>query len=369
VKVSIVKTTHGIKQGVQEAIELIGGLASYVTHGDKVLLKPNLNGLEGFTNKELVEAVLQLLMDFGVAEVLIAESTFGDANITDMFFKKTGFSELACKYGISLVNLNRSQAVEVKVAHPLVLETLHVAREIFETDKIINLPNMKVHYATGISLALKNMKGILVGDEKKHFHEVGLDKAIVDLNNTVKPSLNIVDGIACMERMGPRGGDILNLGLILAGREAAEIDYVGSQIMGYTVGEVKHLELYLDANLIDVSRIEIIGEQIESVRHPFKKVNLEKIVPKGFRIHNRNACSACENALLVSYQFLEKASSRSVDIFMGESLDGESLPDGLQIAFGNCCPMDVGFDKVIKGCPPYPFALRDYLQTLEQTGD
>ena len=308
-KVSIVRTIQGIKQGLFDAVELVGGLASYIGHADKILLKPNLNGTEGVTNKELVEALLQLLLDFGVGKVFIAEATFGDARVTNMCFHKTGYSDLASKYNIELVNLNSSQIVEMKVARPFVLETLRIAREAYEADKIINLPNMKVHYATGITLALKNMKGILAGDEKKHFHEVGLDKAIVDLNNTIKPCLNIVDGIWCMERMGPRGGDLVKLGLIMAGSEAAEVDYVGSQIMGYAVSEVKHLEQYLETNRINVNRIEVVGERVEDVRYPFKKVNLEKILPKEFRIHNRNACSACANAFLLSCQFLEKAPS------------------------------------------------------------
>jgi len=58
----------------------------------------------------------------------------------------------------------------------VVLEKLRIAREVYEADRITNLPNMKVHYATGITLALKNLKGLLVGNEKRHFHEVGLDK-------------------------------------------------------------------------------------------------------------------------------------------------------------------------------------------------
>ena len=364
VKVSVVRTTSGIKQGLYEAIELIGGLATYVGHGDTVLLKPNLNGVEGSTDKELVGSLLQLLLDFGVRKVVLGESTFGDDRITDMFFDKTGFSDLAREYGIELVNLNRSKTVEVKVARPLVLETLRIAREAYEADRIINLPNMKVHYATGITLALKNMKGILVGNEKKHFHEVGLDKAIVDLNNTIRPCLNIVDGILCMERMGPRGGDMVNLGLMLAGGAAAEVDYIGSLIMGYALREVKHLEMYLANNCVELNDVEVVGEQIDEVRYPFKKVNLAKILPAGFRVHNRNACSSCENAFLLSCQFLERSPSQGAEIYMGELVEESGPAEGIRIGFGNCCSADASFDKIIKGCPPYPFALRDYLQSI-----
>ena len=363
-KVSVIRAESGIKQGLCDAIELIGGLAAYVGHGDTVLLKPNLNGVEGATDKKLVVNLIQLLRDFGVRKLFLAESTFGDERVTDMFFQKTGYSDLAREHDIELVNLNRSRVVEVKVAHPLVLETLRIAQEAYEADRIINLPNMKVHYATGITLSLKNMKGILAGDEKKHFHEVGLDKAIVDLNNTIKPCLNIVDGIICMEKMGPRGGDLVSLGLILAGGAAAEVDYVGSLIMGYALREVKHLELYLACNCVDLSQVEVVGKRIEEVRYPFKKVNLAKILPREFRVHNKNACSSCENAFLLSCQLLEKTPSQRIEIYMGELLEESGSVKGIRIAFGNCCSGEMRFDKTIKGCPPYPFALRDYLQSI-----
>lgn len=362
-KVSLVKTDRGIKRGLYDAIQLIGGMELYVGRNDKVMLKPNLNGADGFTNRELVEALLQLLSDFKVRKVFIGESTFGDERSTNLLFQKTGYSDLACKYNVDLVNLNSSRIVEVRVEHPLALETLRIAKEAYEADKIINLPNMKVHYAAGITLALKNLKGLLVGDAKKHCHEVGLEKAIVDLNNTIKAHLHIVDAISCMERMGPRGGDILNLGLIMAGEAAGEVDYVGSLIMGYDVSEVKHLKRYLEINQVDLKEIQIVGERIEEVRHPFKKVKLENMIPQEFRIHNRNACSSCMNALLLSCQALGKIPG-VFDIYMGELLDDAFTQGGIRIAFGNCCPHNMAVDKVIKGCPPYPLALRDYMKDV-----
>jgi uncharacterized protein (DUF362 family) len=83
-KVSLVKTDRGIKRGLYDAIQLIGGMELYVGRNDKVMLKPNLNGADGFTNRELVEALLQLLSDFKVRKVFIGESTFGDERSTNL---------------------------------------------------------------------------------------------------------------------------------------------------------------------------------------------------------------------------------------------------------------------------------------------
>lgn len=362
-KVSLVKTAEGIKEGLYKAIDLIGGLGHFVTKSDRVMLKPNLNGLEGYTNKELVEALIQLLIDFGVQKTFMAEATFGNAHMTNMFFEKTGFADLARTYNIEIINLNESQPVEVKVENPLVVEKVRIAREILETDKIINLPNMKVHYATGITLALKNLKGILVGDEKKRFHEMGLEKAIADLNNTISPHLNIADCISCMERMGPRGGDIVGLDLIMAGANSVEVDYIGSRIMGYELSEVKHLSYLIECRDIDTDAITTVGESIDDVSYPFKKVFLARIVPEQFKIHNRNACSSCMNAFLLSCQLLEEYPPENIDVYMGEFHAEDIAPNGKKFAFGNCCPKGANFDKKILGCPPYPFALRDCLKS------
>lgn len=364
-KVSIVKTNNGIKSALINALDLIGGLEKYIQHNDYVMLKPNLNGTEGVTNLELVESIIQLLLDYGVRRLVIGESTFGNQQMTDMFFNKTGYSELARKYSIDLINLNKSEIIEVDVKKPLMLDKIKIAKEVFEVDKIINIPIMKVHYATGITLSMKNLKGLLVREEKRHFHEVGLDKTIVDLNNTIKPSLNIVDCISCMERLGPRGGDIVNLNLILAGENSAEVDYIGSQIMGYGLDEVKHLQIYIDGNNIDLNAIEIAGESVADVKYNFKKVSMENIIPKGINVKNINACCSCMNALLLSCQFLEKEITKDINVYLGSKIDDNMHDDdSIKIAFGNCCNENIKYDKVIRGCPPFPFELKNNLEDL-----
>jgi uncharacterized Fe-S center protein len=104
--------------------------------------------------------------------------------LSEFFIKKSGGREHKLSNPGFSPGFNRSEAVEVEVKDPLVLAKVNIAKEVFEADRIINIPVMKVHYATGITLALKNLKGLLVRDEKRRFHEIGLDKAIVDLNST-----------------------------------------------------------------------------------------------------------------------------------------------------------------------------------------
>lgn len=273
-KVSIVRTTDRLKDNLNKSISLIGGLGSFVGRGDSIMLKPNLNDTDLVTNIDLTKALIELLKDFGVKKLSMGESTFGTAGMTDKLFKHSGYFDLAQKHDIELINFNSSEIKKVKVKNPLITETLNIAKEIMDVDSIINLPVMKVHYATGVTLTMKNLKGILVLEEKKHFHDIGLHRAIVDLNNTIKPTLNIIDGTFGMETMGPKGGEVFELGLLVSGKNSMETDYVASSIMGYSLSEVEHLKICGEMNYVDFDAIDVLGESIENVKHPFKKVNL-----------------------------------------------------------------------------------------------
>lgn len=360
-RVSIVRIHNDLKQSLDETIELLGGIKAFVQKHDRVLLKPNLNDFECFNSTELTAVLIELLFDNNIKNLFIGESTFGNAQMTNNHFKKTGYIELAEKYGIKLINFNSSKPVPIKAGRPLVLKEISVAEHALQATKIINLPVMKVHYATGITLCLKNLKGLLACTEKRRFHEVALDKAIVDLNNSIKPDLNIVDCITCMETMGTKGGDLLTLNLLLAGADSGEVDYIGSRIMGYDLNEVMHLKYYMRANKINVNKIDVLGEKIEHVLHAFKKVNMKKTVPPFVTIHNKNACSSCVNALLLSFAFLEKKLPEQLDIYMG-SVYKQNKNSHIKVGFGNCCIQESVFPLKVKGCPPYPFELKDILQ-------
>lgn len=365
-RVSIVKINREMGPALERALDLIGGIGEFIRPQEFVMLKPNINGTEGVTSIELVENVIRLLKDFGTRKIVLAEATFGNERMTDMFFARTGYTELARKYDIPLINLNRSEAVEVKVKKPLILETVKIAGEVFEADSIVNIPVMKVHYATGITLALKNLKGLLVRDEKRRFHEAGLDRAIVDLNSIVKPALNIIDCSRCMERMGPRGGDMVDLDLLIAGGDRAETDYAGCLVMQHSLEEAKHIQLYIEHNGIDATKTEILGERIEDISYPFKKARMHCAIPKGFFVHDIDACSSCMNALLLSFELYGQEPPRETHVYLGTKTDKTPATGACRVAFGNCCGEGAGCDIRIKGCPPYPFDLKNKLENLNR---
>jgi hypothetical protein len=74
------------------------------------------------------------------------------------------------------------------------------------------------------------------------------------------------------------------------------------------------------------------------------------------------------NAFLLSCSLLQTRLASPVDVYMGERLEDGAPSGGFTLAFGNCCRKDLAVTKRVKGCPPYPFALKEsLLELLKET--
>jgi uncharacterized protein (DUF362 family)/ferredoxin len=252
-------------ENLEKALNLIGGLSSYVKPGDTVFLKPNAcipnirdNGAT--TSPELVARAIRLLKKI-TDKIIVGESPFvgftGKGNL-----KVTGIWEKAREEGARLVDLNVCQRKEVNVPEGLVFDKIAVVRSLVEDiDVIINLPVMKTHLKTLVSLSLKNMMGIIPGSLKHELHKRGLEKGIVDLNKAVPSHLVIMDANICQEGNGPINGTPKKLGLVIVGNNPLAVDSIACRLMGIEPGRVKHLKIASKAGLgpVDLEEIELHG--------------------------------------------------------------------------------------------------------------
>ncbi|MHA2377453.1 MAG: DUF362 domain-containing protein, partial [Candidatus Thorarchaeota archaeon] len=238
--VSIVQN-DSIGTAVEESIRLLGGIESFVHPHDKVVIKPNLVfGLPPFTgfttDPPIVRAIIDLCQSMNPSEMTIAEGSGGSD--TNLAFRISGYTELAKKYGVNLVDLNESPTTRVLVPNGQCVQELQVPSIILESDVIINVPKLKLSKRAPIhrdwmSLAVKNLLGALPGKgeysssrpsgfsvelshefltaEGKYFHpayqkwwsprgekkriHANLAQGLVDVNMVIKPALNVIDAI------------------------------------------------------------------------------------------------------------------------------------------------------------------------------
>ncbi|MBW2055932.1 MAG: DUF362 domain-containing protein [Deltaproteobacteria bacterium] len=373
--VSILRTAsspdlEAVCEDLHRGLEPLGGLEPFAPKGSMVLLKPNIGVAatpeEGRnTDPRVIEAMIILLREVGVGEIIIGESSVVGTDTLEAF-RAAGVDRIARQYGIPLVDLKRHGIVTREVPDPLILPSIRLSSIIDEVDLILDLPKLKTIFAVPISIGMKNLKGLLPDAEKKRFHHTDLSKAIVDLNKVVRPRLTVVDGIISSELYEPRETNIL-----IAGGDVLAVDAVASSVIGLDPHEIEYLRLAGRADLgaLDLERIDILGESLSESR-----LNL-KLAPdrtEGFaglypevEIVDGQPCSGCVASLYLS---LKRAKERGLlerlpdlKLALGSKIGG--LPPGERVlCLGNCT-------KKLKGkyfLPGCPFMAMEFCDLLER---
>ncbi len=70
-----------------------------------------------------------------------------------------------------------------------------VCEQVLQLDYLVNVPVLKGHCQTGMTCALKNLKGCIPNREKRRSHSLGLHLPIAALNAIVRQDLVLVDGL------------------------------------------------------------------------------------------------------------------------------------------------------------------------------
>jgi len=219
------KTVVALRRCVQynraEISEIIDDIVSFLGitngfHSKKVLLKPNLISGKGSefccTHKTFIAGVALWFYEQG-AEVLIGDSpAFGHCTTV---CRQLGIIEEIKDLDVRLIDF--SSAVRKNVSGNA---GVNIATPVFECDWFVNLPKIKAHNQLYVTLAVKNIFGILKGTNKALLHMLhgsahdDFAGIILDLLHFLPPSIHFIDGITAMHRSGPLDGEPLSLNCI-----------------------------------------------------------------------------------------------------------------------------------------------------------
>jgi uncharacterized protein (DUF362 family) len=239
-------TQKSIYTMVEQGFKEMGGIERFVKKGMKVVIKPNM----GFnstperahtTNPVLVEAVATMCKKVG-ASVAIMDRPVHNARLC---YHSSGIEEVAKKVGVDCVYMDRDKFKTVKVPGGLNLDTLDVYEDILEADCIINMPIAKHHSAAGLTLAMKNLMGVIGGN--RGYYHINLHRNIVDFNKAVKVHLIILDGLRILTKHGPSSGspaDIKETKTVIFGTNPVAVDaYAAKHLFGIEPSSIGYLNL------------------------------------------------------------------------------------------------------------------------------
>ncbi|MEM3165661.1 MAG: DUF362 domain-containing protein [Candidatus Methanomethylicia archaeon] len=279
-KVAIVKVDGDIQGAIRKSIELLGGLN--IQRNAKVVIKPNVclwKNTDGMiiTDPRILEAVLKIVRKY-TDKIIVVESD-NNSGSAEKRVKKSGIMEIIEKNNAEFINLSRDESEEHEVAG----FKIHIPKTVLNADYFINIPKIKTCNVKNlvISIAMKNMFGILSDKKKMALHEKLMD-IILYINKIVKQDLIIVDGIIGMEGLGPVLGKPVNLNLIVSGLNPVTVDAVCCKIMEinpYAV-EILWKAYKMGMGEIDMEKIDVLGENIENVKRKFARptIMMENVI-------------------------------------------------------------------------------------------
>ncbi len=216
------------------------GVEKDLRPGMKVLLKPNLLAARKpeqvvTTHPALVQAVIDWLRERGIRDITLADSPGGPYNEIRLRSVYAA-SKMDTLTGVTL-NSDTSSA-QVDQPQGKICHRFPVIDPVRQADYVINLPKVKTHGMTVVSLGIKNLFGVIPGLEKPAIHcrYPGWEEfagMLLDLASLVRPSVTLVDGVTAMEGDGPAGGDPRALGYTFASRDLFHLDwFLAGTVMG-----------------------------------------------------------------------------------------------------------------------------------------
>ena len=243
------------------AIDALGGIGQFISRGDIVVVKPNMAWdrtpeQAGNTNPEVVAAVVKLCFEAGARKVKVFDRPVNDPR---RCYVQSGIADAARALGATVDFVDERKFKDMSIKGT-VLKSWPLYTEVFEADKVINVPIAKHHGLAKLTLSMKNWMGIM-GGSRRRIHQK-IDESLVDLAMKVKPTLTILDAVRILTDNGPQGGDLKDvkkLDTVIAGVDQVAIDSYGATLFGMRGKDLGYVQLGAEHGfgVMDLNKLRI----------------------------------------------------------------------------------------------------------------
>jgi len=247
----------------EKGIAALGGMNNFVKAGQMVVVKPNIGWdrrpeFAANTHPGLVAKIVEDCLAAGAKDVFVFDNTCDNWQKS---YTTSGIEKAAKDAGAKVITAsNEGNYKNVTVPMGKSLKNAKVHEKILECDVFINVPVLKHHGGTQISLAMKNLMGIVW--DRGFWHSNDLQQCIADMATYRKPDLNIIDGYRVLKRNGPKGVSVNDVSLEKAqiiSTDMVAADAAATKIFGREPETIAHIKIANDMGLgvMDISKLNI----------------------------------------------------------------------------------------------------------------
>jgi uncharacterized protein (DUF362 family) len=228
-----------------EAVKALGGMEKFVRRGDVVVVKPNIGWdrtpeQAANTNPFVVAALVALAYEAGAKRVNVFDRT---CNSAERCYAVSGIKKAAEEKGAKVYFVDDWNFVKAKFPYESPMEGWPVYRDALECDTLINVPVLKDHGLTGLTLSMKNLMGVC-GSNRGQIHN-GIGRKLVDITDFMSPELTVIDGYRVLTAHGPTGGDlkdVVSMKRIIASADPTLADCFAANLAGRDPFSIPYIE-------------------------------------------------------------------------------------------------------------------------------
>jgi len=255
-------------QLLQAAMTPLGGMGRFVKKGQRVVIKANIAWARTpeqacTNNPELMMALIKMCYEAGAKRVAVWDHTCDNYQFC---FSRSGLKEAGQKAGADVLSGHgRNVYKQVEIPKAKKLKTAEILRDVLESDVFINFPIPKQHFATELTLGMKNLMGIIWDMEQ--LHKIDLHQCIADVNTLRKPDLVVMDAVRILTTNGPKGpGKTIDPGEVIVSTDIVAVDAYGAGFFKnpktgkpFMPEEIRFVKYAYDHGLgeIDLSKVQV----------------------------------------------------------------------------------------------------------------
>lgn len=250
------------------AIASFGGMQAFVPKNSKVLVKPNI-GWDvppercGNTHPALVGRIVEHCFSAGAKDVFVFDHTCDNWKRT---YRNSGIEKAVKNAGGKIVSgASKGYYDEVSVKMGKRLTQAKVHELLLDADVFINVPVLKDHGSSGLTIGMKNLMGVVW--DRGYWHRNDLHQCIADFASFRKPDLTVVDAYNVLMRHGPRGvsvNDVVSMKAQILSTDIVAADAAAAKLFGMQPDDIRHIELasrmnlgVMDLGALSINRIRL----------------------------------------------------------------------------------------------------------------
>lgn len=229
----------------RKSVNALGGMGRFVKKGDIVVVKPNIGWdrapeYAANTNPMVVAAIVQMCYEAGAKRVNVFDIT---CNSAQRCYDSSGIKAAAEAKGAKVYFADDWNFIKARFDYQSPMQDWPVFRDAVECDVFINVPVLKHHGLTRLTLSMKNLMGVCGGNRGQMHTDIG--RKLVDVTDFIKPDLTVMDAYRVLTAHGPIGGDLKDVEFrktVIAGIDPTLVDTYACTLMNVEPGEVSYLE-------------------------------------------------------------------------------------------------------------------------------